>query len=235
MGTTIALASILALAAGTAWAGEAKYEDPVKIDLTFLYHIDADMPEQDVFVEREPGSGEMWRATKGDQDMSQPIYASATPLHHDPANVEANGPYPTGPELDMTLGEWFEAKGSGTYTCEDGEAVIVADFTGLVPNGVYTMWHWFSADPPTRPFKEPYDIPVGSRDGADATFTADDQGNADYERRMKPCLQLTGEHLMSGLAIAWHSDGETYGPSAGEFAKNSHVQLFLILPKRAGI
>ena len=228
-------AAALALFGGATQAGEAKYDTPVNIDFVFIYHIDADMPEQDAFVVREPGSNEMWRATKGDQDLSQPIYASYDPVPHDPMNPEAAGPYPKGPELPLTLGEWFGATGAGTYSCVDGTAEIDVSFTGLVPDGVYTMWHWFNADPPTEPFKAGFDIPVGSRDGSGSVFIADAEGNVRFERTMKPCLQLTGEHLMAGLAAAWHSDGQTYGVHPGGMGKNAHVPLFLVLPKRAGI
>jgi hypothetical protein len=232
---TFTVAAALALFSGSIQADEAKYDAPVSIDLVFIYHIDADLPEQDAFVIRDPGSNEMWRATKGDQDLSQPIYASHDPVPHNPFDPAAAGPYPVGPELPLTLGEWFGATGVGAYSCVDGTAQINASFNGLVPNGVYTMWHWFSADPPTEPFKAPYDIPVGSRDGTDSIFIADADGNAQFVRTMKPCLQLTGEHLMAGLAIAWHSDGKTYGPHVGDLGKNAHVPLFLVLPKRSGI
>lgn len=231
----LAAAATLALSAGAVAAGEAKYDAPVEIDLVFIYHIDADIPEQDVFVQRELNSDEMWRATKGDQDLSQPIFASHDAVPHDPGNPDAVGPYPKGPQLPLTLGEWFGATGKGTYSCADGVAEIEVAFSGLVPDGVYTMWHWFNADPPTEPFKEGFDIPVGSRDGSDSIFTADSKGNAEFKRSMKPCLQLTGEHLMAGLAAAWHSDGNTYGPHVGDLGKNAHVPLFLVLPKRSGI
>jgi hypothetical protein len=182
----LTVAAALTLSVGVVQAGEAKYDAPVNIDLVFIYHIDADIPEQDVFVVRELGSNEMWRATKGDQDLSQPIYASYDPVPHDPFNPEAVGPYPKGPELSLKLGEWFGATGAGTYSCIDGTATIDVSFTGLVPDGVYTMWHWFNADPPTEPFKEGFDIPVGSRDGTDSVFTADTEGSARFTRSMKP-------------------------------------------------
>ena len=43
----------------------------VSIELAFMTHLDADMPEQDVDIEREPGSGMIWRVTRGENDMSQ--------------------------------------------------------------------------------------------------------------------------------------------------------------------
>ena len=224
----------LALSCGAALAGEPDYDRPVDIDLTFLYHIDADMAEQDVFVERVAGSGEVFRATKGDRDLTQPIFAAAKAEEHAPFEVET-GPFPKGEPLGMSLGAWFGARGQGSYRCENGEATIDVAFHGLAPYGVYTMWHFFMASPPTDPFIGTYDLPVGSRDGEDSVFTADGDGKARYDKTFKPCLQLSGEHLMSGLAVAWHSDGMTYGVKPGDFALNSHIQLFLTLPKRAGI
>lgn len=97
------------------------------------------------------------------------------------------------------------------------------------------MWHYFIAWPPTDPFIGTYDLPVGARDGSESVFQADGQGQAVVKRTFKPCLQLTGEHLAAGLAIAWHSDGKTYGPLPGKFSTKSHVHMYTDLPKRSGI
>lgn len=215
--------------------GETNYDQPVEIDLTFAYHIDADMAEQDVYIERPAGSDSVFRATRGDRSLRQPIFASAEPQAHAFFDPTATGPYPKGPSLGMTLGQWFGASGAGSYDCRDGLATIEVEFSGLVPEGVYTMWHFFMASPPTDPFIGTYDLPLGRRDGTDSVFKADQQGTAHYERTFKPCLQLSGEHLMSGLAVAWHSDGRTHGVRPGDFGLNSHVQMFLGLPKRSGI
>ena len=233
--TYAASVAALVLLTGPVSGGDATYDRPVDIDLTFIYHIDVDMAEQDVFVEREVGSGKVFRATKADRNLKQPIFASAKPQKHSPFDVKAVGPYPKGASLGMTLGEWFQASGKGNYRCVDGKATIDVAFKGLVPKGVYTMWHYFMASPPTDPFIGTYDLPLGSRDGRDSIFVADEKGAARYQRTFKPCLQLSGEHLSSGLAIAWHSDGKTYGVEPGAFALNSHIQIFLALPKRAGI
>ena len=213
----------------------ATYDPPVSLDITFVRHIDDNFVEQDVFVEKEAGSGKIYRPGNGERDMSQPLYAATIPLKQDPFDANAIGPWPKGRSLDLTLGEWFEARGQGKYTCANGEGHIKVNFTGLVPEGVYTMWHYFLAWPPTDPFIGTYDIPIGDRDGSQSVFRADAAGKATFERSFKPCLQLTGEHLASGLAIAWHSDGKTYGAEPGEFGTYSHVQLYVDLPKRSGI
>ncbi len=36
--------------------------------------------------------------------------------------------------------------------------------------------------------------------------------------------------MMAMLVIAYHSDGNTYGPDPGPFGTGSHVQLFVPLP-----
>ncbi len=115
-------ASALALTAQAESDGlDEAYDAPVSLDLTFIYHVDADMHEQDIFVEREPGSGEVYRVTKADQNMSAPLYRAATPIEHAPFEPEKVGPFPKGDALGITLGEWFAGEGQGTYTCPNGQ------------------------------------------------------------------------------------------------------------------
>ena len=113
-------------------------ETPMSLELAFMTHLDMDLPEQDVFVEREPGSGRVWRVTKGDNDMTAPLYKTAIEVDHDPFNPEAVGPHPKGEPLGMTLGQWLRHQGTGTYTCEGGEGHLETSFTRLLPNSVYT-------------------------------------------------------------------------------------------------
>ena len=235
LATVFAAGIAAGLAVAAAQVNQPAYDPPVELDITFVFHIDDNLPEQDVFVERGRGSNEVFRPTRGDRDLNQPLYASATPLKHQPFDADAVGPWPKGRPLGLTLREWLRAKGAGRYSCRAGEGHLAVDFTGLVPDGVYTMWHYFVAWPPTEPFIGTYDLPVGSRDGAQSVFTADAKGDARFEQRFKPCLQLTGEHLAAGLAVAWHSDGRTYGVEPGDVATVSHIQLYTGLPQRAGM
>ncbi|WP_299406889.1 hypothetical protein [uncultured Roseobacter sp.] len=208
---------------------------PENMTLSFIFHIDEGMAEQDVFYEKVPGSGEVFRPTAATRDMEAPLYAPAVPVAHNFLDTTDTGPYPKGPALGITLGEWFAAKGAGTYTCEDGVGEVDFAFENLVPNGVYTMWHDFMVWPPTEPFIGTYDLPFGARDGSENVFVAEADGSAKFMRTISPCLQLTGEHLMADLAVAWHSDGQTYGPLTGEFSTVTHVQMYVGLPKRAGM
>ncbi|MFO6464311.1 hypothetical protein ACK8OR_07960 [Jannaschia sp. KMU-145] len=203
--------------------------------LTFIFHIDEDLTEQDVFFERVPGSGEVFRPTGATREMDAPLYAPATAVPHTPLQTENTGPWPRGKALGITLGEWFAASGQGRYSCVDGTGHVEIRFENLVPDGLYTLWHDFAIWPPTDPFIGFYDTPFGARDGSENAFTADASGAAHVVRTITPCLQLSGEQLISELAIAWHSDGRTHGPTPGEFSTDTHVQLYVPLPQRAGL
>lgn len=229
------LAVAVTIADQPANATQTEYDAPEELSLSFIFHIDEDLSEQDVFFEKVAGSGEVFRPTAATRDMSAPLFAPAKAVPHTPLQTENTGPWPKGKPLGITLGDWFAAKGTGTYTCVNGEGHVKVNFENLVPNGLYTMWHDFAVWPPTDPFKGFYDLPFGARDGSENAFRADASGSADFDRKITPCLQLSGEQLISELAIAWHSDEKTYGPDTGEFSTNTHVHLYVPLPTRKGL
>ncbi len=236
----IATAGLLSILAWSAAAADNVPETagtkPVSVDLAFVTHLDMNLPEQDVFLEREPGSDEVYRVTRGDNDMSAPLFKSAEPVEHNPFDPAALGPHPKGEPAGMTLGEWLRHRGTGRYTCaDDGEGTLDLEFSGLVPNGVYTMWHAFIALPPPEPFTGTLDLPLGARDGSDSVFIAEADGTATFQRRFKPCLELSDVWTTSMLAVNWHSDGRTYGGHPGPFGYAAHVPLFVMLPPREGI
>jgi len=205
------------------------------VKLQFMNHLQMKLPEQDVFIEKVAGSGEVFRIAASDKDMSAPLYAAEEPVKHNPFDPKALGPYKKGRALGLTLGQWLGAAGTGTYTCRDGAGTVQASFTKLVPNATYTTWYFFLPMPPTKPFTGTLDLPLGARDGSQNTFHSDANGAASYKVTFKPCLQMSGEQLASGLAIAWHSDGKTYYSDAGPFGLGTHVQLFLLLPGPKGM
>ena len=104
--------------------GVAGGQSGVSIDLAFATHLDMDLPEQDVYIEREPGSGEVWRVTKGDNDMRAPLYKTAVETKHDPFDPSALGPHAIGEPLGLTLGEWLKHQGTGVYTYQDGVGTL---------------------------------------------------------------------------------------------------------------
>ena len=215
--------------------GSATAQEDVSVNLAFVTDLDMDLPEQDVYIERQPGSGEVWRVTKGDHDMKAPLFAVAEYNPHDPFNPDAIGPYKKGKPLGITLGQWLKHQGTGNYSCTDGKGTLELTFTGLVPNGVYTMWHFFMAIPPPEPFTGTLDLPLGARDGSESVFIADENGNARFVHDFMPCLEMSDVWTYGGLAINYHSDGKTYGGHPGTFGTVSHIPLFVMLPMRDGI
>lgn len=203
-------------------------------DVAFVTHLDMDMPEQDVYIERVPGSGEVFRVTKGDNDMQAPLYATAVEVEHNPFDPAALGPHPKGEPLGMTLGQWLGHRGTGRYTSAGNVGTLDLEFSGLVPNGVYTMWHAFIALPPTEPFSGTLDLPLGARDGSESVFTADEHGNARFVHSFTPGLEMSDVWTTSMLVINYHSDGKTYGGLPGAFGLNAHIPLFVMLPDREG-
>jgi hypothetical protein len=202
------------------------------IELTFVDHLQAGLIELDVFVEKVPGSGLVYRVLpeERDQFLDAPLFTTATAQHHDPFDAKKAGPYLKGEPLGMTLREWLNASGTATCSCEGGWGTIKGEFENLVPNAVYTMWHFFMPAPPTEPFAGTLDLPLGERDGSQSVFTTDANGKATLDIRFERCLQLGENQLMSGLAIAFHSDKKTYASYPGPFGKVTHVQLFAMLP-----
>lgn len=223
---------LLSLVGSTA---DRAHAQEVALDLAFVTHLDMDLPEQDVYIERVPGSGEVFRVTSGDHAMGASLYATAVETPHDPFNADATGPHPKGRPLGMTLGQWLRHSGTGTYTCKAGTGTLDLRFSGLVPNGTYTMWHAFMAIPPPVPFTGTLDLPLGARDGSESVFTADAEGRAQFEHTFQPCLQMSDTWTTSMLAINYHSDDRTYGGHPGRFGLNAHIPLFVMLPLRDGI
>ena len=113
------------------------------VELEFVDHVKAGMIEQDVYVEKSPGEGQVYRieAEEFDAFKNAPLYATTRVVHHAPFSPQHNGPYPKGRELGMTMAEWLSGTGKATYTCKAGTGTIDSAFTNLVPNGLYTMWH----------------------------------------------------------------------------------------------
>ena len=204
-----------------------------EIELLFAGHLEYEVVEQHVYVEREPGSGEIYRVTPPEalRYRDSPVYATVQTVANAPFTHggSAVGPYARGKALGMTLGDFIAATGTGSYECDDGIGLVEVGFDNLVPDGVYTMWYALIPRPPLDPFVA-LDIPLGARDGSQSPFTADGDGHADYSARFTPCLQLGGIQVDAMLAIAWHSDGNTYGASPGPFSSVTHLQIWANLP-----
>ena len=204
-----------------------------EFDLTFVTHIEAGLPELDVYL---PAPNDETRVLQVRPDTvngrkSQMLYAAAQAVPHNPFDEGAGGPFPRGKPLGLTLDNWLAADGTATVSCAGGTGRLQAGFTGLVPDATYSLWYAMVPMPPTVPFTGALDLPLGARDGSDAALYSDGDGRAAVDVSFAPCLALSNEQILSMVALAWHSDGRTYGSSPGDFGLNSHVQIFAPLPK----
>lgn len=201
----------------------------------FITHIDAGLPEIDVYLAHPEDPTLVTQITAADLPHAgdQDIYASAVAIPHNPFDADAGGPFPAGEYLGLTLDDWLAAGGTATVSCDGDMGTVSASFTGLVPNAVYTMWYAMVPMPPTVPFTGALDLPLGARDGGQSRLTSNADGAATMDVSFSPCLALTNSQVLSMLALAWHSDGQTYGSSPGDFGKNSHVQIFAPFPAEA--
>lgn len=198
----------------------------------FVNHIQANLPEQDVFIMKQEGDKEVWRV-EGDQakdpeTIGKMVYAASQKVEHDPFKLGSQplGPFPKGKSLGMTLEQWLAGTGTGTYLVNGDSAELDITLQNLVPNGTYTVWCSRITFPPNVAI---VDKPCGAEDGSENIFQTDEEGNATFSLTMNP-LEPSTQETASVIAVAYHSDGKTYGPIPGDFGLVTHVQLFYLLP-----
>lgn len=227
--------SALVIAIAALGTGAVQCDDDVDrywVEIHLPNHMVRGMHEQDVFIARDGEPGVMYRITADDVDLDALLYAAATSsVRHavDPGGV---GPFEGDPALGVNQGAWLEGVGHAVVTCDGDVGRVSATFDRLVPNGVYTVWYFLMAMPPTTPFATSA-MPLGDPEGSQNTFVADAYGSASFEVEVSPCLQLSGRQLLAGLAAAYHSDGKTYGGLSGDFGAVAHPHVFNFLPGEA--
>ena len=227
----LALVAFVAASLLSACTGVVAAEPQPKVfELQAITHLGLGVAEQDVFVERVAGSGEVERVLPGEEAelLALPVYAASELVEHDLFGTSDApvGPFEKGADLGMTLGEWLSATGQGTYTVTGNRAKIELTLENLVPNGVYTAWCSRVSYPPNI---NVVDKPCGAADGTENIFTANAQGNARFELELA-ALPPSSAETSSTIALAYHSDGKTYGAYSGDFGLNSHVQLAAPIP-----
>jgi hypothetical protein len=205
-----------------------------KLDVKFVNHIQAGMPEQDVFIERaDVPTGQVVRPTSADikdsANLAKPLYAAPTSVPDDPFQVGPNplGPFPKGKALGLTLGEWLAATGRGMYTVRGDDAELDVQFEKLVPNGSYTMLTPRLTLPPHFHIEPGV---AGAADGSQAQLKADERGNAKFQLKMKS-LPESSKETLTALILAYNSEGQF----RGENGKNLHMQLDFIFAAPSGL
>jgi len=189
------------------------------------------IPDEDIVVADVMEPKDLVYRVEGPQseeNLEKTVYASTEAVKHDPFKVGDNplGPFEKGDSLGFTLGDWLSATGSGTYTVDGDEAEMDFEFENLIPESVYTIWCSRITFPPEPKI---VDFPCGAEDGSENKFESDEDGNAEFYLELEP-LEQSSEKTASIIALAYHSDGETYEDDPGDFGYNSHVQIFQLLP-----
>lgn len=136
------------------------------------------------------------------------------------------GAWEAGGALGFTMADWLSAAGEGSYAVDGDEAILDLRFTGLVPDGLYTMW---CAEKHMLPEPKVVQAPCGARDGSQAGFYADEDGQGAISIAMPPLPDTTDE-VIQIIAAAYHSDDKNHGEIPGDFGSQTHVQLMHALP-----
>jgi hypothetical protein len=101
-----------------------------------------------------------------------------------------------------------------------------------VPNALYTVWD-ARLDFEEGAIVGALELPAGARDGSQNSLRTDATGAGTYHVTYTPCnapatggpgVGATGSSAI--FALAYHSDGRSYGASPGPFGSVSHIHLF---------
>lgn len=149
----------------------------------------------------------------------------------------------------ITWAEWSKVKGQLDVACTEDGTKITLRLTGLIPNGVYTVWNvTFKApgftgefDGPGLPSNVKAFGPVGINDGSESKFVASASGEGTITAITPPgALGTVGEIGACALIdeLEWHvvglyhSDGNTHGPERGP--DGTHAEQFAFIFKNDG-
>lgn len=128
----------------------------------------------------------------------------------------------------ITWGEFSAVRGTINVECSPEGTQVNLRVTGLIPDGVYTIWNVSVKDPGFDPAAEMFNIvgigASGKGDGSDNTFVAGPDGTAEITTISQGGdLSMFGELSDCPLSeqFEWHVvgtyhlDGRTYGPDLG--------------------
>ncbi len=118
----------------------------------------------------------------------------------------ANAAEPTQaePSMPITLKDWRRAKGEATVKCASDSNSIELEFSGLIPNRLYTVCGMFKKDGQLA------SAPLG---GAPNAFVTDSGGNATFQRVLNfcPLEPDPAQPSLMYIDILYHSDQMVYG------------------------
>lgn len=108
------------------------------------------------------------------------------------------------PAGTVTLADWVRARGNAAIECDSRGAIIRLEFSGLLPNRIYSVWGIFGGPSGLFPF------PLG---GVPNIFVTDRTGRSSFERQLNFCPQHTtaNENPLLAIDVVFHSDNQNYG------------------------
>jgi WD40 repeat protein/DNA-binding CsgD family transcriptional regulator len=195
---------------------------PIPVVFIDVMHV----PAPDVHIQTDDGMV-MRAETLDEETLNLPLYATTEdiPMDFIVAPFDA-GPYEQGIALGFTLAEWLTATGHGTYSVGAGGATLRMEFENLLPNALYTTW----CVRVNLPAVNITDVPCGDIDGSNNSFVSDEAGSAVVTIELNEALLPSTEDIRTGISIAYHSDGRTYGQRVGNLGMNAHQQLIYEFP-----
>ncbi|MFY9914719.1 MAG: hypothetical protein WAK18_08640 [Nocardioidaceae bacterium] len=118
-----------------------------------------------------------------------------------------------GTPLGITLGQWQQAAGTVTFTCEGSKLLAASTLTGLIPSATYSTFVVHAQRDGPKLF-----TPWVDRAGTSNDFTASATGTASPTSTVHGCSS-------ADVIIIWHSDGKTHGKSPGQIGVDWHTTL----------
>lgn len=127
----------------------------------------------------------------------------------------------SGVPADFTSEQWMAARGEAEVVAqEDGQDLIELEASGLVPEGLYTLW-WVN--------EGTFGTDMGPAGGVpENEFTADAEGNA------TATVRVPSDNDYQMMVVAYHADDQTHGESPGEMGTETFGHLMGPWPGPAG-
>ena len=147
----------------------------------------------------------------------------------DPASTPASAPLFSleGNPLNVTWGQFSSATATSNATQDGDHTDFDIHLSGLIPNGVYSLFYRTFGPDSNNPFCPNVEPTVAltarhpDQQQPDAdSFVADSSGNAEFDGRVAGRL-LDATQLQ--IAVIYHFDGKTYGPVANAAEANGPV------------
>ena len=128
--------------------------------------------------------------------------------------------------------EWDDAQGIMRVYCDGDTSYFEFEFSGLIPNGVYTLWIG-----PGTSTNILGTGALGSNDGTDNVLDVDDNGNSEISMSMSSgtlsvfgiltsCVLTNGTNIT--IVLDYHIDNQTYGSFPGPDNQDVAHMLFVL-------